>query len=308
MCYGAEVRVFFDFIKPPSGLVAQRFDWPRRNKLTYCGVGQWLPASLISLIGWFDSGLRILSWARPTNNVAPVPDPDGGFLFGEIMFKLKNLEAWLSNFLKLMKSSSDLDDNNESMVFGLGVGVMPMLWRRPDGTWARFVISDGFQRRGPNAKRGGKGHYGCDLAEHRDESEPGYGSKKYPEYARYYFCPSDVVAAVACVAGRVVRITRTGNGTAVYLKCGRYMIVYRHLKGVIVRKGQLLAMGDSIGIVSHAPKNKDGFNHLHFEIWDTKRRGGRWNRAKKAIDPEPFIREWALARQQPASTDRKSDQ
>lgn len=157
-----------------------------------------------------------------------------------------------------------------------------------DGSGYQFSISDGFGRN----KRRGKGHLGADLARRRLTK----GIWKRPEYSPWYYCPSNLVHAVACAGGEVIRITTDGNGTAVYLKHGRYMTVYRHLNGVYVTKGTHLGMGDFIGIVSHAPKNRPKvFNHLHFEVWDTTLRGdaGVWNRGRQAIDPAPFLKRWA---------------
>jgi len=152
------------------------------------------------------------------------------------------------------------------------------------------VVTDGFERKGPRAKRNGKGHYGVDLMYRRPKS----GAFDKPVYTRHFYCPSNVLA-VACSAGTVVRVVTDGNGTAVYLSHGRYMSVYRHLKDVEVSLGETLLEGDFLGLVSHAPKaGRQGVNHLHFEIWDTDKRlkGGRWNRARQAIDPEHFLRGW----------------
>lgn len=171
-------------------------------------------------------------------------------------------------------------------------GVMPIRQEveGSNGTlWHNFVITDGFGRKGVGGKRRGKGHYGLDLMRRRSKS----GGFDYPEYARHFFCPSDVVEAVACFSGEVVRVVRDSNGVAVYVDHGRYITVYRHLKNVTVEVGDIAYKGWKLGIVSHAPKNKKGINHLHFELWDTKRRGKSvWNRERQAIDPGPFVKKW----------------
>lgn len=199
------------------------------------------------------------------------------------MFKFESI----LKFLRKLRSEIKIPE--------LSDGVMPIrqVVEGSDGTrWYKFVISDGFGRKGVGGKRGGKGHYGLDFMRRRIKS----GSFYYPEYARHYYCPSNIVEAVACVAGDVIKVFTDGNGTAVYVSHGRYMSVYRHLKNVIVNKGQAVIKGQQLGIVSHAPKNKTrGINHLHFELWDTNRRGtgSKYNRNRQAINPKPFIKKWA---------------
>lgn len=171
-------------------------------------------------------------------------------------------------------------------IYSLDFGCIPM---RRSGTPAGVVISDDFGRN----KRKGKGHLGVDFAYRRKES----GKPNLPEYTRHYYCPNDVVLAIACARGEVVRVhfDLVKNGTAVYVKHGKHLSVYRHLKDVTLVEGQVVSMGDVLGIVSHAPSNPNGFNHLHFEIWLLKHWTNdkrRWDRKSQAVDPEVFLDKW----------------
>lgn len=159
-------------------------------------------------------------------------------------------------------------------------------------SWGPLRVSDGFERPGPDAKRRGRGHLGCDFMYRR----PHKGPWDRPEKTPWFQSPSWMVWALACVDGTVIRIVRDKRqGGAVYIRHGRYMSVYRHLEleSLLVYKGQVLKAGARLGIVGHAPKaGSKGINHLHFEIWDSQRPGGKWSRARKAIDPKPMLTYW----------------
>lgn len=150
-------------------------------------------------------------------------------------------------------------------------------------------VSDGFQRPGPKAKRGGKGHLGIDVMFRRREKGP----EARPARTKWYFCPSHVIRAVVVHKGTIGRVKFSARqGWWVEVKHGRYMTVYRHLANVSVKPGDEVEAGDLVGIVSHAPHaGKRGINHLHFEVWDMLRPGPR-RRAYKVVDPKPWLRRW----------------
>jgi len=149
--------------------------------------------------------------------------------------------------------------------------------------------SDGFQRPGPHAKRGGKGHLGHDFMYRRSSK----GSENLPEYTKWFFCPSGRAQAVAPIAGVVGAVRKSKKqGWWVEVKHGQYMSVFRHLATVNVSRGDVVSAGELIGIISHAPKaGKRGINHLHWELWDLDRPGPR-RRAYKIINAKPFLRRW----------------
>lgn len=152
------------------------------------------------------------------------------------------------------------------------------------------VVTDGFQRPGPGAKRKGRGHLGVDIMFRRQ----GIGSMDRPEYARRYWCPSGVAEAIACAGGRVVAAKRSRTqGWWVKVSHGRYMSVYRHLSRCDVKAGDVVYAGDTIGIVGFAPKaGRFGLNHLHFEIWDLSRKGSKRSRKRMSVDPGLWLRHW----------------
>ena len=154
-------------------------------------------------------------------------------------------------------------------------------------------VSDGFQRPGPNAKRGGKGHLGVDIMFRRAAK----GVEARPDQTKWYYCPSGEVRAVAVSPGIVGRVRFSERqGWWVEVRHNRYMTVYRHLASVVVHTGQYVEAGHNIGIVGHAPHaGARGINHLHFEVWDMLR-PGRNRRANKVVDPAPWLRRWKKQR------------
>lgn len=179
---------------------------------------------------------------------------------------------------------------------GLGApgsaGVWPVkTYRGPNGLRSIWPsVSDGFERPGPDAKRNGKGHLGVDVMFRRTES----GDFDRPEYTRHFFCPSDVVEAVAVAPGKVWSVQHDNrNGGVVKISHGsKHLTVYRHLARMDVKAGQLVRPGDVLGIVGHAPSaGTKGINHLHFEIWDTSIPGPN-TRLNRSVDPEPWLRWW----------------
>ena len=154
----------------------------------------------------------------------------------------------------------------------------------------RVVETDGFERPGPDAKRNGRGHLGGDFMFRRAES----GGFSRPEYTRHFFCPTGGAEAIAPVDGRVWSVRHSANnGWVVKLSHGYpYLTAYRHLARVDVDAGQEVKMGQTLGIIGHAPiAKKRGVNHLHFEIWDFSRPGPR-NRIVKVVDHGPWLKGW----------------
>ncbi len=132
--------------------------------------------------------------------------------------------------------------------------------RRVNGNWP--TRSDGF---GVN-KRGGKGHFGCDIM-HRKRS----GDPSTPGSTHYTIFPGEV--AILSGPGKVWESSKTSTGWTVKVSHrvdGRpIMSVYRHLKNSNVEKGQLLPAGWVLGEVGDNPAHAGDPAHLHFELWDT---------------------------------------
>ena len=150
--------------------------------------------------------------------------------------------------------------------------------------WPMFgkaVISDPFGTQ----KRGGRGHFGIDIAYRRHIS----GVADLPQLTRHYIC-SGLEHILACENGEVLSIIRSKrNGWVIKIDHGRYISVYRHLSSVQSVSG-VIEKGTKIGIIGFAPSaGNSGFFHLHFEIWDMSLPGPKNSRRHHAIDPEPFL-------------------
>ncbi len=87
--------------------------------------------------------------------------------------------------------------------------------------------------------------------------------------------------ALAAAAGRVTRVDTTDvGGLVVWVRedRNRHNLYYAHLSRLLVREGQLVAPGDTVGLVGNTGNARTTPPHLHFGIY---RRG--------AVDPYPFI-------------------
>lgn len=145
----------------------------------------------------------------------------------------------------------------------------------------RPVVSDPFGLR----KRGGRGHLGIDIAYRRKVS----GVADLPRLTKHFICFGQEWI-VACESGKVLSVMLSKkNGWVVKINHGRYISVYRHLSSVQSVQG-VIEKGAKIGVVGFAPAaGKNGFFHLHFEIWDMSLPGPKNSRRHHAIDPEPFL-------------------
>lgn len=120
----------------------------------------------------------------------------------------------------------------------------------------------------------GRLHAGADIMYPRQQA----GDLRLPEFSRRFFMPSDV-PALAFNAGVVTRAGQIGTGGRVEIDHGNgFSTKYFHLSKLLVKAGDAVKAGDSVGIIGHNP---DGFrlNHLHFEILQNGRQ----------IDPEPLL-------------------
>lgn len=107
----------------------------------------------------------------------------------------------------------------------------------------------------------------------------------------------DITAAsgtpiVAPHAGTITWVAYQASGAGYYVVLASdgepYSYVFMHmLKGsVVVKAGDHVATGQQLGAVG-ATGDAEG-PHLHFEVWD-----GPWYNGGHAIDPLPFLRQWA---------------
>jgi murein DD-endopeptidase MepM/ murein hydrolase activator NlpD len=153
-------------------------------------------------------------------------------------------------------------------------------------------VSDGFGESG-GEKRNGRGHLGVDIMFRR----PTKGVFNRPTETPFFRMPNNVLA-LACQRGKVWSVVRDPQGFVIKIDHGTpWLSVYRHLKNPLVSKGERVGPGQPIGTIGHDPRNKQGINHLHFEIWDTSR-GTENTRAKRSIDPAPFLKLWGKTGEQ----------
>ncbi len=161
-------------------------------------------------------------------------------------------------------------------------------------------ISDGFgrEKRIDPATKKPKGHFGADIMWARRAADSGVAEVKSREgkgakgHIIYQNAP-----VIASGPGKVFSAENTGTGFAVKISHrvnGRpYLSVYRHLKNVLVKKGQIVPAGLPLGMPGDNPAAANDPVHLHFEMWDTSIGTAYpdW-----CIDPATVMSEWRVMR------------
>lgn len=155
----------------------------------------------------------------------------------------------------------------------------------------RAVISDGFKA---VAKDGARQHLGVDLMYPNATAQT-----PKPRVLTKWFAMPDGCNALAAGPGKVWTVGADSHGTYVEIDHGNVpgagprMTVYRHLARASVVKGDVVAAGHPVGVISFDPVG-NGPSHLHFELWDTSRPkvpDGR--RESWSVDPAPFMGSWS---------------
>lgn len=175
---------------------------------------------------------------------------------------------------------------------GSGSLVDGWVWPLPSWSGYKPEISDG---PGNNKRDGGtRSHNGVDIDYRRRRGAlPQFrvGTREASP-SGVYFCP-DGVAILAAREGVLWSATESERGLQVVIDHGKpYATYYQHLRKLFVpmaKRGDhpiRIRAGQPIGLVGngHKPGSQpaNGFNHLHFEIWQD---GG----AKNWIDPTPIL-------------------
>jgi murein DD-endopeptidase MepM/ murein hydrolase activator NlpD len=130
----------------------------------------------------------------------------------------------------------------------------------------RPTITSGFRTRNPSRPT----HQGVDLFYRWKPSDgpvrvgDGGAARDRKTGQPKWFIPAGTMA-VASAAGRVVRASRSPTGHIVWIdhRCG-WFTGYMHLRGVVVRVGADVQLGDVLGEVGDNPRATDA-SHLHFE-------------------------------------------
>lgn len=90
--------------------------------------------------------------------------------------------------------------------------------------------------------------------------------------------------ALAAVKGRITRVYERGiGGKVVWLRADKTgdNLYYAHLDKQLVRPGQRVEIGDTVGLVGKTGNARTTPPHLHFSVY---------RRGRGAVDPYPFIR------------------
>ncbi|MEM6321306.1 MAG: M23 family metallopeptidase [Bacteroidota bacterium] len=90
---------------------------------------------------------------------------------------------------------------------------------------------------------------------------------------------------LAATDGRVVNVSDRGlGGKQVWIRDSKtdYALYYAHLHKQLVREGQKVVVGDTIGTVGNTGNARTTAPHLHFGIYRSRRRG--------AVNPLPFVK------------------
>ena len=86
---------------------------------------------------------------------------------------------------------------------------------------------------------------------------------------------------LAAAQGRVRRVDETNiGGKVVWLDAGGQRLYYAHLDSQIARPGQMVAIGDTLGLVGNTGNARTTPPHLHFGIYQ-----------RGPVDPYPFVHE-----------------
>ncbi len=169
------------------------------------------------------------------------------------------------------------------------------VWPVPiNNSGSKPVISDGFGA----TKRGGKGHYGCDLMYKRQTS----GEARPPELSRGFAMPSMAIPALACGPGTIHQVNlNDSHGISIIVDhhnvpgIGPRVSAYRHLSTAFVKKGDTVFGGTPLGYIGYdLTQGKAGLNHLHFELWDTSKSGGSNPRVDFGYDPAIDLAKWPM--------------
>lgn len=99
---------------------------------------------------------------------------------------------------------------------------------------------------------------------------------------------------VAAANGRVRRVQNTGiGGLVVWLtdEARNQSLYYAHLDRQLVENGDIVRVGDTLGLVGNTGNARTTPPHLHFGIYARRYRDERGRRRGGPIDPLPFLRQ-----------------
>jgi murein DD-endopeptidase MepM/ murein hydrolase activator NlpD len=96
----------------------------------------------------------------------------------------------------------------------------------------------------------------------------------------------DDVPALAASSGTVRYARRTPRGyTVVIDHAAGWSTYYTHLSTLLVKPGQLVAVGEPLGLIGGDPSKPPHLRHLHFALWR-----GEWQ--DRAVNPAPLMASW----------------
>lgn len=130
-------------------------------------------------------------------------------------------------------------------------------------------------------------HLGVDIMLHRLSADPIFvPGEAHQRGSTNFYSPHDLTA-VAAEDGQVINVDTGSRGYVVQLRLARrpgIYLNYIHLEKVLVDEGDVLHLGQEIGIIGDDPSNPRDPAHLHFEV-----RLGNPGKST-ARDPAPFLR------------------
>lgn len=150
------------------------------------------------------------------------------------------------------------------------------------------TITSRYWTNNPDRSAPDKRHRGLDLFFKRLTTDPRPSTAldgDSPE--KNWFIP-DGTHAVAAADGEVMASGYTGNsrtGFRTWISHGACFTGYFHLKNLVVTPGQIVKMGDPLGVISDNPVDHDA-RHLHFEVYV----GDLSRYPYGSVDPEQFLR------------------
>ncbi len=156
---------------------------------------------------------------------------------------------------------------------------VPTLGDRP------AVSSNGFRS---HDSATGKQHLGVDLFYRRRDARDliAVFPPNTPGGTPLFFMPDDV-SAFAASEGVVAFASPTAKGHTVVIRHPNgWATYYTHLATLLVHRGMRVRAGQPLGTIGASPEDAEHLRHLHFELWNGRKRSG-------AIDPAPFLAAWS---------------
>lgn len=136
-------------------------------------------------------------------------------------------------------------------------------------------------------------HRGVDIFfRHLSDDDPkakrgdGFGTGTDPDGTVKWWIPPGTTA-IASAAGKVILASLTPTGYRVWIDVGPCFDGYFHMKSIVVKPGDIVTQGQTLGIIGDNPSAHDAA-HLHFENYVGDLDHYRSSK-DKSLNPRPYL-------------------